>query len=244
MSTTIKRSTTVLITLCVIIGILFTLYESTAQKLVPRHDRHWSDSFDIERCSFASVGEHPFFILKPGYSTEYSGIDGQDTTTLIITVLNETEMIGNIETRIVEERETQNGKLVEISRNYFAVCRETNTLFYFGEAVNIYQAGKVVSHEGAWRADSKDVKAGVMMPGIVLSGSRYYQEIAPGIAMDRAEIVGMDEKVFTPVGVFTQCLKIEETTPLEPKSKEYKYYARGIGLVKDGNLVLTKHGMK
>lgn len=244
MPTISKRNMAARMPLRVITGILVMLSYCIAQKPLIKHNRHWTDSFDIERCSFASVGENPFFILKPGYRSEFIGIEGRDTTKLVITVLDETEMVGSVETRVVEEREMMNGELLEISLNYFAACQETNTIFYFGEAVSIYNNGKVVSREGAWRADAKNMKAGVMMPGIILAGSRYYQEIAPGIAMDRAEIVGMDEKVITPAGVFTQCLKIEETTPLEPRNKEHKYYARGVGLVRDGSLILVKYGMK
>jgi hypothetical protein len=81
-----------------------------------------------------------------------------------------------------------------------------------------------------------------MMPGIVLIGSRYYQEIAPGIAMDRAEIIDNSMTIETPAGKFENCLKIEETTPLEPAANEYKYYAPGVGLIIDENLKLTAHG--
>ncbi len=35
--------------------------------------------------------------------------------------------------------------------------------------------------------------------------------------------------------------KIEETSPLEPLSKEFKHYAPGIGLVQDGSLKLVRH---
>ena len=80
------------------------------------------------------------------------------------------------------------------------------------------------------------------MPGLILLGARYYQEIAPGIAMDRAEIISMNEKMITPAGIYMNCLKMEETTPLEPKNKEYKFYAPGIGLIRDGDLLLIRHG--
>jgi hypothetical protein len=60
--------------------------------------------------------------------------------------------------------------------------------------------------------------------------------------MDRAEIISTIEIVVTPAGRFKNCLKIEETTPLEPGAKEYKYYAAGIGLIQDGELKLVKHG--
>jgi hypothetical protein len=80
------------------------------------------------------------------------------------------------------------------------------------------------------------------MPGVPLPGSKYYQEIAPGIAMDRAEIVSTSETLETPMGALRDLLKVEETTPLEPGVKEYKYYARGIGLVLDGSLKLVRYG--
>ena len=62
------------------------------------------------------------------------------------------------------------------------------------------------------------------------------------VALDRARIVGLHETVKTPAGEFKNCLKIEETTPLEPDVREYKYYAAGIGLVQEGSLKLVKYG--
>ena len=63
------------------------------------------------------------------------------------------------------------------------------------------------------------------MPGTVLLGARYYQEIAPDVAMDRAEIVGMGQVIQTPAGDFTDTLITQETTALEPNELEFKYYA-------------------
>jgi hypothetical protein len=40
---------------------------------------------------------------------------------LTITVLNETREVKGTETRVIEERETFGGELVEISRNFFAI---------------------------------------------------------------------------------------------------------------------------
>ena len=60
--------------------------------------------------------------------------------------------------------------------------------------------------------------------------------------MDHAEHVPSSETVNTPAGKFEHCLKVKETTPLDPANAEYKYYAPGIGLVQDGDLKLFKHG--
>ncbi len=160
---------------------------------------------------------------------------------LVITVLNETKKIGNTETRVVVEDESVNGKPVEVSRNYFAVCRQNGGIYYFGEEVDIYKDGKVASNEGGWLATGGN-KAGLAMPGLALIGSKYYEEIAPGKAMDRAEIVSMSETLITPAGTFKDCLKTLETTPIEAAEKEYKIYAPGIGLVKDEAKVLVRYG--
>ena len=80
-----------------------------------------------------------------------------------------------------------------------------------------------------------------MMPGEQLLKGRYYQELAPGVAMDRAEIDSFSESVRTPAGVFQRVLKVAESTPLEIVH-EFKYYAKDIGLVQDGSARLIKYG--
>jgi len=203
--------------------------------------RPFTDSFMTDSCTFSSTGRNAYFILEPGWQLVLVGVEDEDTARLVITILNETKIINGFETRIVEENESVNGVTVEISRNFFAFCKQTGSVFYFGEEVDIYESGKVVSHSGAWIAEGKN-KAGIIMPGECLLGSRYYQEIAPGVAMDRAEIISISETYKTPAGTFTNCLKTEETSGLNPKEKEHKHYAPGIGLIQDENLYLVKYG--
>ena len=66
---------------------------------------------------------------------------------------------------------------------------------------------------------------------------------APGIASDRAENVSTNVTFKGPAGMFENCLKTKETTPLE-SGTEYKLYAPGIGLVQDGEMKLVKHVSK
>lgn len=174
----------------------------------------WKSSFDLNSCNFASSGANTYFILEPGYGTE---------------------------TRVVEERESENGELIEVSRNYFAVCTPSNDVYYFGEEVDNYEDGEIVSHEGAWLAGIDDARAGIIMPGRVEVGFRHYQEVAPGIAEDRAEIISLNDTLNTPAGAFTNVLKTEETNPLEPDEKEFKYYAPGVGLIQDETLQLVNY---
>jgi len=198
----------------------------------------WTEQFVMDKSDLASSGTNPYFILEPGYQLYLKSEDGD----LTITVLNETKVVDGVETRIVEERETESGKLIEVSRNYFAISKKNNSVFYFGEDVDTYKDGKVTGHGGSWHAGVNGAKAGLMMPGIVLVGSRYYQEVAPKTAMDRAEIVSLSESLTVRAGTFKNVLKTEETTPLEPGVKEHKYYAAGVGLLKDGDMRLVRYG--
>jgi uncharacterized membrane protein YkoI len=201
--------------------------------------REFTESFNVESREFASVGRNPFFILEPGYQLVLEGQEGQHKIMLTVTVLDETHKVGNVETRVVEERETVDGALMEVSRNYFAVCTRTNDVFYFGETTDEYRDGKIVGHEGAWEAGRDGARPGLMMPGTPLLGARFYQEVAPKVAMDRAEIVELNTSFNTPAGSFSHCLKVLETTPLERGAREYKLYAPGVGLIQDEDLKLT-----
>jgi hypothetical protein len=200
----------------------------------------WKARELAKRYTFVPQGENPYFILKPGYVMEYRSEEAH----LVVTVLGETKIVDGVETRVVEERETHGGELEEVSRNYFAISRETGAVCYFGEDVDIFRDGKLTEHGGSWLSGSKDAKYGVLMPGQPAVGQKYYQENAVGVAQDHAEILSVTESIVTKAGEFKNCVKTEETSPLEPGHKEYKVYAPGVGLVKDSELLLIKYGFK
>ena len=197
----------------------------------------WTREYPVDKHELGPTGRNPYFILEPGYVRTLEAAGER----LVITVLDETRSVDGVETRIVEERETANGQLVEISRNYFAINSRTGDLYYLGEAVDLYAQGKVSGHEGAWLSGENGARFGLLLPGKAALGARYYQELAPGVALDRGRIVALHAAVTTPAGRFRNCLKLEETTPLEPGVREYKYYAPGVGLVQDGKLKLTSY---
>jgi hypothetical protein len=161
---------------------------------------------------------------------------------LFITILAQTRKVAGVTCAIMLEMEWADEELVEVSRNYVAICRKCHDVFYFGEDVDIYEDGEIVSHDGAWLAGQNGNLPGLLMPGRPLNGSRYYQEIAPGIALDRAEHVDDKATIDTELDTFTNCQLIHETTPLEPGNVSVKAYARGIGLIQDGVLTLSDFG--
>jgi hypothetical protein len=199
----------------------------------------WQQEFPaISSCKLQTTGKNPYFILEPGYQLVLEG----GGTKLEITVLDQTKTVNGVETRVVEEKEWKKGQLYEIARNYFAFCEQTKDVFYFGEDVDFYENGKVVKHDGTWLAGVNGNKPGLIMPGAPKVKMKYYQEVAPSIAMDRAEIVSLTETCKTPAGTFAGCMKVKEGSAIDVLVTEYKYHAPGIGLVADEDLRLVKHG--
>ncbi|MBP7148622.1 MAG: hypothetical protein KBD01_13875 [Acidobacteria bacterium] len=203
-----------------------------------RKKHNFSEQFFPLDCRFQDEGANTFFILDPGYQLVLEG-DGEQVT---ITVLDQTELVDGVVTRVLEERETADGELAEVSRNYVAICEQTGDVYYFGEDVDNYEDGQVANHDGSWRAGEGENAAGVLMPGNPLLGARYYQELAPDIALDRAENLAVLDSFDVPAGEFETVLWVLETTPLEKKDKSVKYYAAGIGLIKDDDMELVRYG--
>ncbi len=187
---------------------------------------------DIAICDpsnvFTADVTNRFFPLPIGRVSTYEG----GATHLEISVLDETEVVAGVITRVVKEHELEDGQLVEESWNYFAQTADT-TVCYFGERVDIYSNGAVVGHDGQWRADENGYRAGIQMPGEPMAGTFHAQEKAPGVAQDYANIVALGASVTVPAGTYTDTVLTEEWSPLEPGTKEGKSYAAGVGLLDD-----------
>jgi len=206
----------------------------------PAARQEFRSTFDVDKASLVDRGRNTYFILEPVYRLQFR--DGRrGTDTLIITVLDDTKVVDGVTTRVVEERETKGGQLAEVSRNYFAIDRTTGDVYYFGEDVDEYKNGKVVGHEGAWLSGVNGARFGLMMPGAPKRGDRYYQEYAPTVAMDRAEILSVTAGTKVVAGVFQNCLHTKESSAIESGS-EAKLYAPGVGLIKDADFELVSVG--
>jgi len=119
------------------LGILLAAGPAAAECPIPADefmpDPEFTSSFMRERCKFKTKGENPFFPLRPGWQTVLES----DEEVAVITVLDETKKVNGVKTRVVEElayeRDGDELILTERSLNYFALCKQTGSVFYFGE---------------------------------------------------------------------------------------------------------------
>ena len=177
--------------------------------------------------------------LEPGTTFVYAGTsgrkhtrEGRKRTREAFVVTDRTKTILDVETRVIHDTVWEGGKVVESTEDWFAQD-DAGNVWYFGEFSTDIENGKVKGHEGSWEAGVNGAKPGIVMEAHPKVGDTYQQEDAPGVAEDRATVLSLTESVCVPYGCFSDVLKTREFTPLEPDVVEDKYYAPGVGQIKE-----------
>jgi hypothetical protein len=193
-------------------------------------------------CTFAPFSD-PLFPISPGRRLVLEGVEGGTNLVLIITVLDEIRTVPltiagesrNLSTRVLEERRTADGQLLEVSRKLLAQCIETGDVHYFGREVDRYADGIIVGHEGSWLAGIAGMEAGIIMPANFAVGARYSQQTLFGTAVDLASNSASGLTVSVPAGTFTNCVRVVVTGPPGTNMVSHEtMYTAGIGPIRDG----------
>jgi hypothetical protein len=184
----------------------------------------------IDPGDFVSVIDNPYLPLRPGTTLVYQGTSEGQREKIVVHVTDRTREIMGITATVVRDRAFVDGALVEDTFDWFAQDRAGN-VWYLGEATKEYDGGKVVSTAGSWEAGVGGAQPGIVMLGAPRLGDRYRQEYYRGEAEDMAQVMQRDASVNGPEGSFDHVLVTEDWTPLEPKVRENKFYARGVGVV-------------
>jgi hypothetical protein len=96
------------------------------------------------------------------------------------------------------------------------------------------RVGKIKSTEGSWKAGKDGAKPGMIMPGLAPEvGDAYRQEYYEGEAEEMARPLKLDGSVGVPYSASDHVLVTDEWTPLEKNVAEHKFYAPGVGNVKE-----------
>jgi hypothetical protein len=176
--------------------------------------------------------DNKYFSFKPGTIMIYNGTDEEGKPDRdVITVTNETKEIQGIPTRAVNDTEWVNGKRVETTNDWYAQDDKGN-VWYMGEFTTDF-TNKKNPHEGSWQAGVNGGKGGIIMMAEPKVGVTYDQELAKGIAEDKATVISLNNNLTVPYGSFSNVLKTKEFSTLEPDVSENKYYAANVGDLKE-----------
>jgi hypothetical protein len=186
----------------------------------------------VDPADFTTRIDNPYWPMRQGSRWVYRETDSEGTRQrVVVTVTRRTKLIANgVRARVVHDVVTEKGVPVEVTDDYYAQDRAGN-IWYLGEATTEYENGKPVSTEGSFEAGVDGAQPGIIMPAKPRVGMAYREEFYKGHAEDKARIVSLREQAEVPFGHFTRVLMTRNTNPLEPKSVEFKFYARGVGPV-------------
>jgi hypothetical protein len=187
----------------------------------------------INPSGFTTKIDNKYFPLKPGTTFVYRGKSGGNAERDVMTVTHSTKQIMGVKCMVVDDRVWAHGKLSEKTFDYYAQDKK-GTVWYFGENSKAYKNGKVVSTAGSWEAGKNGAKPGIMMQAHPKVGQSYHQEYYKGSAADMAKVIDINGSAKVPFGSFAHnSLVSKEWSPLEPAVVEHKYYAAGVGDIKE-----------
>ncbi|MEQ1901950.1 MAG: hypothetical protein ABL866_14600 [Devosia sp.] len=191
--------------------------------------------------NFSAPQPNPYVSLEIGArlvmagSGSDEGIAQTELATQIVTGPG-LKLLG-VQTIQVLDEAVNNGNLVERTFDYYATDNDGN-LWYFGEDVTNYRYDADGNFTGsdsksAWRSGVNGAVPGISVAAHPVVGLTLFQEQAPAEgAMDYFEVLSVDETVTGPAGSFTGVVKTFEGSTSETGLREFKFYARGVGLVR------------
>ncbi|HJP67183.1 MAG TPA: hypothetical protein VKA30_12880 [Actinomycetota bacterium] len=184
----------------------------------------------IDPANFVEAIDNPYFPLVPGTRFVYAVNGGARD---VVEVTNQTKVLGGVTCVAVRDTLTEEGRVVEKTTDWYAQDRQGN-VWYFGEDTAEYgKNGQVTSREGSWRTGVDGAFPGFIMPANPQVPDSYRQEYYAGHAEDMAWVVSITDRATVPFGSYTGVVRTVEWTPLEPDVYSEKYYAPGVGLIKE-----------
>jgi hypothetical protein len=191
-----------------------------------------SEPVTLDPADFSTRIDNRYWPMAPGsrwvYREERGGGRFQRVT---VTVTHQTKKVAaGVTARVVHDVVRRGGALVEDTYDWYAQDAQGN-VWYLGEDTKEYENGKVTTTGGSWEAGVDGAQPGILLPGRPSRGMAYRQEYYKGEAEDAGEVLSLDEMATVPTGFYQHVLMTKDTTPLEPKLLEYKFYAQGVGPV-------------
>jgi hypothetical protein len=186
---------------------------------------------------------NPWLPLRPGLWTTVSGTAEADNGDLhahstTMRVSDVVKHVAGVAARVVYEQDWDQGALQESELTLAAEDRSGN-VWLLGEYPEEWSDGAPEGAPDTWVAPLKKARPGVIMPAHPRLGMPgYAQAFAPSVEFrDCARITAVARNTCTKLMCFNKVLVTREWSPLDPQGGfQVKYYVRGLGNVKVGEL--------
>ncbi len=184
----------------------------------------------IVATDYLATVDNQYFTLTPGKKFTYENRVGDGVERIEVVVTGEKKAVLGVQATVVWDRVWLDGVLIEDTKDWYAQHRD-GSVWYFGEAVDNYEDGKLQDHDGSWEAGVDGAQPGIVMLAAPKVGDSYRQEYYAGQAEDMGDIVSLDTTVAVPYGTFAHCLQTRDWSRIETGLNEHKYYCPEVGFV-------------
>ena len=193
-----------------------------------------SKAVDISLCDPANgplslTIDNPYLPFTVGDVHVLEGMEGgTDPIKLQYTVLDETEVVLGVTTRVVEEQVWEDTVCAGTQRHFVAQAPDGTVCFYGS------QGGGT---EEEWRAGESNAVPAILMPAHPAVGMVFEVIHAPPHDVSSVEVTKVGEEVVTPGGSFTDTVTLlpQETGPT------LKKYAACVEMIDDDGVELVSH---
>lgn len=191
-----------------------------------------SDPVELDPAEFTTEIDNPYWPMQPNQRWTYREVDETGTELIVhVTVTDQTKTIANgVVARVVRDTVFRGDEIVEDTFDWYAQHLD-GSIWYLGEDTAEFENGEITSTHGSFEAGVDGALPGIALPGDPQPGMQYRQEYYAGEAEDNGEIVSLVEMVDVAYGHFDGVLMTKDTITIEPGVLQYKFYARGVGLV-------------
>jgi hypothetical protein len=180
--------------------------------------------------NFVTNIDNPYFPLTPGTTRIYVAQTAHGVVSNVVATTHNTVVILGVICVEVRDVVYTDGEVTEDTLDWFAQDKDGN-VWYFGENTLEIADGLVVSVEGSFKAGVDGARPGIIMKAHPTIGDAFRQEFVLEQGEDFEEVIALNKSVTVPYGSFNHCVKVRETTALEPDTIVHDFYAPGIGPV-------------
>ena len=177
---------------------------------------------------YTTTVDNPFFPLVPGTILTYQGTKDGHAAVEEFEVKSDTTVIDGVTCVVTEDRVSLGGVPTENTLGYYAQD-SSGSVWYFGEDVQEVGADGTAHTVDSWRAGLDTAQPQMIMPGAPAVGQAFDH---PWTQTDFS-IEALDVTMDVPAGSFSGVLMTKEWSPVEPNVVVHKYYAPGVGMIRD-----------
>lgn len=197
-----------------------------------------SSAFDPDNFgSDSASGDNTWFPLVPGTQYVYDGTVEEDGEVhahrVIYTITDMTKVINGVKSRVIWDRDLQDGELQE-EELAFQAQDSDGTVWSMGEYPEEHD-GDEVAAPATWISGLAGAKPGILMQSSPKVGTpQYRQGYAPDIDFDdRGTVSKVGVKSCDDIQCYGDVVVVDETSATQPDDgDQLKYHAPGVGVIR------------